>query len=139
MTPALRFVAVIAAGNLLWEIAHVPLYTLWLTGSPGQITYAILHCTAGDLLIAGICLTLAHILFGRGGWPDLTSRRVMAAMIVMALGYTFFSEWLNVHVRGTWAYRDAMPRLPVLGTGLTPVLQWIAVPLIAFGWARRAG
>jgi hypothetical protein len=29
----LRFLAAMAAGNLLWEVAHVPLYTLWVEGT----------------------------------------------------------------------------------------------------------
>jgi len=30
-----------------------------------------------------------------------------------------------------------MPLLPPLGTGLTPFLQWLIVPGIAFGYVRR--
>ncbi|WP_374374016.1 hypothetical protein [Tabrizicola sp.] len=30
----LRLLAAMAAGNQLWEVPHVPLYTLWVTGSP---------------------------------------------------------------------------------------------------------
>ena len=48
---------------------------------------------------------------------------------------TVFSEWLNIEVRQAWAYRDAMPVIPVLGAGLSPVLQWIIVPLAGFWWA----
>jgi hypothetical protein len=29
----LRFVLTMVVGNLIWDLAHVPLYTLWLTGS----------------------------------------------------------------------------------------------------------
>lgn len=42
----------------------------------------------------------------------------------------------NIEVRGAWAYREAMPRLPGLGIGLTPMLQWIVVPVLAFRWAK---
>lgn len=131
----LRFAAVMAIGNLLWEVAHVRLYTLWQTGTPAEISYDILHCTAGDILIGATCLCLALAAFGRG-WPDRNFARVAGASIVAALGYTVFSEWLNTEIRGTWAYGPAMPRLPPLGTGLTPVLQWIVVPALAFVWAR---
>lgn len=135
--PVLRFLAAMAAGNLLWETAHVPLYTLWLTGSSGEIVYAVLHCTAGDVMIAAITLAGAIALFGRRGWPAQTFGQVAFAMILFALSYTVFSEWLNTEVRQSWAYRPQMPRLPPLGTGLTPVLQWIVVPLFAFAWMRR--
>lgn len=132
-----RFLLVVALGNLAWEAAHVPLYTLWLTGSPAEIGYAIVHCTAGDVLIAVGTLAMAWVLFGRDGWPNRGYLSVAVATILMAVAYTIFSEWLNVEVRGSWAYRDLMPRLPWLGTGLTPILQWIAVPGLGFWFASR--
>jgi hypothetical protein len=30
-----------------------------------------------------------------------------------------------------------MPRLPLLGTGLSPIAQWFVVPTAALVWARR--
>lgn len=132
----LRFLAAMAAGNLVWEIGHVPLYTLWLTGSPGEIAYAVLHCTVGDAIIGVTCLLLSLALLGRNAWPHARFGAVAGATILLALLYTVFSEWLNTTVRESWTYREAMPRLPVLGTGLTPVLQWIVVPALAFWWIR---
>lgn len=131
-----RFLFAMAMGNLIWEVAHVPLYTLWVTDSSGEIAYSVLHCTGGDVLIAASSLTIAWLLFGRCSWPHQSYWRVATVTIMLAVGYTVFSEWLNVDVRGSWAYRDLMPRLPWLGTGLTPLLQWIVVPALAFCWAR---
>jgi hypothetical protein len=132
----LRFLGAMAAGNLLWEMAHVPLYTLWVTGSPGEIVYAVLHCTVGDVMIASVCLLLSLVIIGRSAWPRARFDAVALATILMALSYTVFSEWLNIEVQGAWAYREAMPRLPGLGTGLTPIVQWIVVPVLAFRWAK---
>jgi hypothetical protein len=44
--------AAVAIGNLAWEFAQMPHYTLWRTGSPGEIAFAVLHCTVGDVVIA---------------------------------------------------------------------------------------
>lgn len=132
----LWFLAAMVVGNLVWEMAHLPLYTLWVDGTWGEIGYAVLHCTVGDVMIAGLCLLLSLAVVGRNTWPLKQFGAVAAATILLAMGYTVFSEWLNTEVRESWAYRDAMPRLPVLGTGLTPVLQWIVVPVLGFRWAR---
>ena len=51
--------------------------------------------------------------------------------------YAAYSEWQNREIGGTWAYRDAMPVIPVLDAGLSPILQWIVVPLAGFWWASR--
>lgn len=129
-----RYLAAMAGGNLVWEFAHMPLYTLWETGSPGEIVFAAIHCTGGDVLIASSALLAALVLFGRSPWPEAGYRRVGLATIAFGLGYAVLSEWLNIEVRETWAYRDLMPVIPVIGTGLSPVAQWIVVPTLALGW-----
>ena len=127
----LRYLLVILIGNLVWEALQMPLYTLWVDGTWGQIGYGLLHCTLGDVLIGAATLAAALLLLRAAAWPDTGRGQVMVVTVTLALAYTVFSEWLNVEVRQAWAYRDIMPRLPWLGTGLTPVLQWIAVPLLA--------
>jgi hypothetical protein len=51
--------------------------------------------------------------------------------MILGAAYTIFSEWLNVEIRRTWSYTAAMPVLPFIGTGLTPLLQWLVVPGLA--------
>lgn len=121
-----------AAGNLIWEAAHVPLYTVWVDGTWGEITYAVLHCSVGDVMIAAVCLFLSLALVGGRPWPGKRFGAVATVTILLGVSYTLFSEWLNTEVWASWAYRDVMPRLPALGTGLTPVLQWVVVPALAF-------
>jgi hypothetical protein len=119
-----------------WEIAQIRLYTIWRTAHSGEITYAIVHCTLGDVLIATASMVLAMMLV-RDGAPALAFRKTVATATVVGTAYTVFSEWLNVEIRGTWAYTESMPRVPPLGTGLTPLLQWpFITPLAAF--AARA-
>lgn len=119
-------------GHLLWEIAHIPLYTIWTEGSAGEIIFAIVHCTGGDLMIAFSTLLLALFLFGRAEWPGQRFVPVLLAAVVMGVGYTIFSEWLNIVVREAWAYRDIMPVIPIIDAGLTPFLQWLVVPTAAY-------
>jgi hypothetical protein len=133
-----RYFAVIVPANLVWEFAHLPLYTIWETGTLFELAFAALHCTGGDILIALSTLVLALFLVGDDRWPASGFARVAALTIVFGLAYTLFSEWLNIEVRGAWAYRDLMPVVPILDAGLSPLLQWMAIPLAAFWWAHGA-
>ncbi len=130
-----RYLAAMALGNLFWEFAQMPLYTLWETGSTGEIVVAALHCTAGDILIAMSTLFAALFLIGTSQWPAAGYRLVALAAIAFGLAYTIFSEWLNIDVRAAWAYRDLMPVIPVIGVGLSPFAQWIVLPSLAFWFA----
>jgi hypothetical protein len=97
----------------------------------------VLRCTGGDLLIALASLSGALILAGTPGWPAEHFRRIAALTLFFGVAYTVYSEWLNVSVRGSWAYAPSMPTLPPLGTGLTPLLQWIVIPTIALAMVNR--
>jgi len=132
-----RFLIFIAGANLVWEIAQLPLYTIWYHGTPGEIAFAVAHCTGGDILIASASLLLALLLVARPTWPNEGYQEVAALTVAFAALYTVFSEWLNTEIRGSWAYSELMPVIPVLDTGLSPLAQWIVIPIAAFWWARR--
>lgn len=135
-----RYVAVVIVANLAWEIAQLPLYTIWSESTPRDIAFAIAHCTAGDFVIATVSLVIALLLVADAGWPATGAVRVAIVAIAIGVSYTIFSEWLNIVVRKSWQYAAGMPVLPYLGTGLSPLAQWIVVPAAGFWWAigRRA-
>lgn len=127
----LRYMAFSAPLHLLWETLQLPLYTLWTTTSAGTQIYAVLHCTVGDVMIAAATLGLALIVLRAKAWPQTGFKSVWLASVALGVVYTVMSEWINVEVRGSWAYADRMPVLPLLGTGLSPLLQWLVVPTAA--------
>ena len=133
------YLGLIFVGNLLWEIAHLPLYTIWTSGSRSENAFAVFQCTLGDLLIALSSLVGALVIAGGHGWPRTWFWPVAVLTIVFGVGYTAFSEWLNVVVRASWAYSDLMPVLRLFGHnyGLSPLLQWLIVPAAAFALMRR--
>src|SRR6516165_6998945 len=51
-----------AIGNFFWEAAQPPLYTLWRTGTPREIAFALIHCTGGDILITTVTVAAAVAL-----------------------------------------------------------------------------
>lgn len=128
----------VAVANLAWEFVHMPLYTLWQTGTVSEIAFAALHCTGGDVLIALSVLILALFLVGSPEWPAMRKGQVIALTVVFGLAYTLFSEWLNIEVREVWAYSDLMPVIPIIDAGLSPVLQWIVIPLAGFRFAMTS-
>lgn len=129
-----RYFVFSAIAHLIWEFAHMPLYTIWLTGTLGEIVFAAVHCTGGDILITLSTFFLALLLLGRPTWPQTQAPRVLLAALVFGLGYTIFSEWLNIEIREAWAYRDLMPVIPVIDAGLSPVLQWVVIPTAAYSY-----
>ena len=132
-----RYLLASALGNLFWEFAQLPLYTVWQQGSARDIAVAAVHCTGGDILIAGSSLVAALMVIRNRSWPRKRFRVVASLTIMSGLAYTIFSEWLNTEIRGSWAYSEWMPTLPLIDAGVSPFAQWIVVPVVAFWWARR--
>jgi hypothetical protein len=131
---ALRWAVLSLALNLVWEIAQFPLYTLVANPSRLGVAYAVVHCTVGDVIIAVASFLLAGIALRD---PDWTSSRPWAGgAIAMAFGliYTAYSEWVNVYQAGSWGYAPDMPL--VFGIGVSPLLQWLVVPLLTLSIFR---
>jgi hypothetical protein len=80
-----RYLAAILIGNLGWEFAQLPLYTIWQKGTAGEIAFAALHCTAGDVLIAGSAVLAAVVIAGGGRWPNARYRLVGAITVLAGL------------------------------------------------------
>jgi hypothetical protein len=123
--------------NLAWEFAQLPLYSLGAYEGWPRSAYAVLHCTLGDAGIALGSYALAAALVGRVDWPMRRPAMGIAIAMSAALAYTVWAEWRNVYVVGNWAYAGSMPTIG--GIGVAPLLQWIALPLVALPLIRRAG
>ena len=134
-----RYLPALALANVAWEVTQLPLYTIWAEGRPAQLVSVVAHCTAGDLLIGLAALSAALTVFcggNPGRWP---LGRVALLTTVLAVIYTTLSERFHLN-NGSWAYSTLMPIVPWIDVGLSPLLQWILVPLTAFWWmSRRLG
>jgi hypothetical protein len=127
-----RFVPLVAALSLLWETAQLPLYTIWRESGAREQLFAVVHCTAGDVMIAIQALLLSVMLSARHGWPRLGHGRVLGIATSIGVAYTVLSEWVNTQVTMSWQYAESMLQIPPLGTGIAPLLQWIVVPPLAY-------
>ena len=111
--------------NVLWEFAQTPLYRdadrEWQ-----YLLWSRFHCAVGDVLILLGAYWATALVFRDRQWPwHRPSAGIL--FVTIGIGYTVFSEWLNTSLRSSWQYADEMPL--VLGIGLTPILQWIILPV----------
>ncbi|OFW31056.1 MAG: hypothetical protein A3H97_06575 [Acidobacteria bacterium RIFCSPLOWO2_02_FULL_65_29] len=129
----LRYTPWIAILNLVWEVAQLPLYTLWTEGTPDYIAFAVAHCTLGDIAIGVSALALGLIAMNAGAVRSWRVGPLIAIVTVIAAAFTIFSEWLNTVALAGWAYSPLMPtvRFGKFELGLSPVLQWLVLPALA--------
>ena len=134
-----RYLPTFVALNLAWELAQLPLYTIWRDASPAYLAFAVAHCTAGDVLIGAAALALALMGTRAGSIGSWRWRSIVIVATVAGAAYTAASEWMNTSLRPAWQYSALMPTasLGAIRIGLSPLLQWLILPPVAFYLARR--
>lgn len=137
----LRYLPWLAGLNLAWEIAHLPLYTLWTEGSAGFIAFSVAHCTLGDVILGSVALAIALIVTRAPQFVDWRWLRIALVTALVGTVYTGFSEWMNTVALHGWAYSDLMPTLRLSGVeiGLSPLAQWLLLPPLALRLALTPG
>jgi len=98
--------------NFLWENAHAPLYT----HPSGEVMTqtALTIATLGDVFILSIFTAL--------WWYIPLLKRHYTFVIPLGLITAFVIEKYALGV-GRWAYAPAMPIIPFLNVGLSPMVQ----------------
>lgn len=125
-----RWIAVILitfALHFAWEMAQHNLYLQMQSMPFWRAATVCAIATAGDLVITTIAFSAAAKLGGRH-WP-LLRRRLSPTLIFLTVGILITIGYEIYAVSsGRWAYDERMPQ--ILGIGLSPLLQWIVIPLL---------
>lgn len=123
--------------NYPWEILQAPFYAGM---SEMQHWDAVLECswaTLGDAgLLVGAFWIGAAVQRSRR-WMAHPRTTTVAAFVTAGLLATIALEWLATEVWSRWQYGPRMLTLPVLGTGIAPLLQWLLLPPLVIWFVRR--
>jgi hypothetical protein len=129
----IRFMLVAFGLSLAYELAHSPLYVFVDAASTGRKLYYIVHCSFRDLIPFLLGYHLVALIVRKWFWliKDYQLRNI-TLFTFFAFCYTILSELYHVHILKSWAFKEAMPMVPLLKIGLTPFLQsLILTPLVA--------
>ena len=99
--------------NFIWEHLHSVFYVSY---KGGEITnFILLKAALFDATVIALTASLTLSLFGRGRVGEGVS---ILVLIIFAI---LLEKWALG--TGRWVYTDAMPIIPFLRVGLTPVIQ----------------
>lgn len=123
--------------HFVWEMLQVPWFTGMAEASHGSVVWLCIRATAGDVLILLFSFWLSSIACGHRQWLLKGEWKPAVTLITTALVLTTVMEWLATGPLERWAYADSMPIVPLLGVGLTPLLQWLLLPPLIIWLTRR--
>ncbi len=123
--------------HFVWEFWQVPWYA---DMSAMPHLDGILLCskaTLGDVIIALFGYTLVSLAVRDWFWMLNATLGHVTVYVLVGLVVTVVLELLATEVLNRWQYAPDMWVVPLVGTGLAPVLQWIVIPLLSVFALRR--
>lgn len=123
--------------NYPWEFLQVPFFA-GMADAPHW--HSVLFCSraaVGDAGIAVAAFWAVAVAARRRSWVVNPTTRQVLGFVAAGLVITVILEWLGTEVWNRWQYAARMPTLPVLGTGMLPVLQWSVLPPLVVWFVRR--
>lgn len=120
-----------------WEFLQVPLYQDMPSMPHWTAVKACMQAAAGDALIGLVAYWVVALWRRRRGWLWRYGLKECAAFVLAGLVITVGLEWYATAIAQRWSYAPVMPTLPWLGTGLTPLLQWLLLPPLFLWIASR--
>lgn len=100
----------------------------------------IMHCTkatSGDVVISLAAFWSACLYARSRLWLLEDNKAALMVFLGVGMFITVVFEALATGPLERWQYAESMPVLPLLGTGLAPVAQWIVLPLLQLWFVRR--
>ncbi|MBK6631198.1 MAG: hypothetical protein IPG33_09135 [Betaproteobacteria bacterium] len=123
--------------NLPWELLQIPFFAGMPSAAHWDGVIQCVRAAAGDAVILLGAFWAAACLQQTRNWISQPLPRTYLAFISAGLLVTVVLEWWATRVSGRWAYAETMPTIPVLGTGVLPLLQWLLIPPIVVWLVRR--
>ena len=114
----------------VWEMLQMPAFTA--TGSWLTRTAICALATLGDgVMLLGLW-ALGVAIYRESRWFVPARLGRYAGLGIAAVVMQVIVEWVAVDRLGLWSYASAQPRVPLIGTGIVPILQAMIVPPFVF-------
>lgn len=123
--------------HFTWEVVQAPLFGSMLDVFHVEGIRICFQATLGDMAITLLAYWSAAFLAGTRQWVVQPSRSSITAWLATGVAITIIMEFYSTEIAGRWTYGASMPRLPVIGTGVAPVMQWIVIPLLVIWYIQR--
>lgn len=121
--------------NFVWEMLQAPLFVGMLEMPRWDATALCLRAAAGDAVMIAIAFAVVALGTHDPTWMLRPLPGRLGAFALLAALQGLALEWLSLRLE-RWTYGPDMPVEPLLGLGLSPILQWLVLP-IAILWALR--
>ncbi len=115
--------------NLAWELIQIPLYKNSAYNT-NHIAFCALASLADVLMVLLLYLGLA-LIFKNPFWIKHLKPYQFALVVIIGGVGAVLSEMRHLSL-GSWAYDNSMPLIPVVNVGISPLLQFMILPILIY-------
>ncbi len=115
--------------NLIWEVAQMPLYETG-TDTLSSLAFCALASVADALMVLLLYYLIAYAASNSFWIARVSGWQAVAIMLTGGAG-AILAELRHLSA-GSWSYSQLMPLIPILKVGLSPVLQFMILPMLVY-------
>lgn len=125
--------------NYPWEFLQVPLFDQMPDAPHWEAIKTCSRATVGDALIMLIAYWSVAVFCRNRRWfvNPRAAQVVLFSLVGVLITVAIERMALSGLWMGGWSYAPEMPIMPVIGIGLTPLLQWVVLPPLVVWFVRR--
>lgn len=123
--------------NFVWEVQQMPFFQAPPEFACSELIRNCTLATVGDVGISLVAFWTVAAISRSRQWFRQPRRYQIVGFILVGLVITVIFEALATGALNRWDYAPLMPTLPLLGTGLLPLLQWLLLPPIILWFVKR--
>ncbi len=127
----LKLAVIVYLLSVVYEILQMPLYANFGADTRLDKITSALHCALGDLNPFFLGWHIVALWRKELNWLGGKKLANIVALTLIAVAYTTVAEVVYLDIKQLWTYKPLMPRVPLLGIGLTPFIQWMVVVPVA--------
>ncbi len=123
--------------NFVWEYIQAPTYAGMVEMNHWDGIKLCTSATFGDVGFALTAFWVTSLVARSRQWIFQPKAWQLLMFLGIGIGLTVGFEFYYTTISLRWTYSELMPLVPPFGTGLSPLLQWIVIPLLLLWFVRR--
>jgi len=123
--------------HFVWEFLQAPTYAGMVEMNHWDGIKLCTFATFGDVGFALTAYFLTSLMARSRNWVLHPTSGQLLLFLAIGLTLTIGFEYYYTNISLRWTYSDLMPLVPPFGTGLSPLVQWIVIPLLVLWFTRR--
>ena len=123
--------------HFVWEFVQAPTYAGMIELNHWDGIKLCMSATFGDVGFTLLAYGITTFFARSRSWVLRPTPKDILIFLSVGITLTVGFEYYYTNISLRWTYSELMPLVPPFGTGLSPLLQWIILPILVLWFTQR--